>query len=95
MSDDILTWEVGSPCHLLSRPVPYAVVVSLGGQFSGPVSVKRPDHAKDPANNALKKEMEELKKYMRFIEWDNERRARHEAHRLSLKALENDSEGET
>jgi hypothetical protein len=51
--------------------------------------------AKDPANKTLKKEMEELQKYMRFIEWDSERRARHEAHRLSLKALENDSEGET
>jgi hypothetical protein len=44
--------------------------------------------AKDPANKALRREFEELKKYYEFLKQDSERITRHEALRESRRALE-------
>jgi hypothetical protein len=44
--------------------------------------------AEDPANDALKREMKDLQKYKDFFESGSQRRLRHEALRLSRKALE-------
>ncbi len=44
--------------------------------------------AKDPTNRALRREFKELKKYQEFLEQDSERMQRHEALRLSRRALE-------
>jgi hypothetical protein len=42
---------------------------------------------KDPANRELKREFKELKKYYDFLKEDSDRNARHEALRLSRRAL--------
>jgi hypothetical protein len=44
--------------------------------------------AKEPTNQALRREFKELKKYYDFLKKDSERRTRHEALRLSRRALE-------
>ncbi len=44
--------------------------------------------AKDPTNRALRREFKELKKYQEFLKQDAERIERHEALRLSRRALE-------
>jgi hypothetical protein len=44
--------------------------------------------AKEPTNGALKREFKELKKYHEFLKKDSERILRHEALRLSRRALE-------
>jgi uncharacterized protein with von Willebrand factor type A (vWA) domain len=44
--------------------------------------------AKEPTNGALKREFKELKKYHEFLTKDSERILRHEALRLSRRALE-------
>jgi acyl carrier protein phosphodiesterase len=44
--------------------------------------------AKEPTNRALRREFNELKKYQDFLKKDAERNARHEALRLSWRALE-------
>ena len=44
--------------------------------------------AKQPANRALKREFQELKKFYEFLKEDSERMQRHEALRLSRRALE-------
>jgi hypothetical protein len=46
---------------------------------------------KDPTNTTLKREFKELKKYQEFLENDSERMVRHEALRLSRRALETKS----
>jgi hypothetical protein len=43
---------------------------------------------KDPSNRALRKELRELKKYHDFVVDDSNRNARHEALRISRRALE-------
>jgi len=47
--------------------------------------------AKDPTNRALRREFKELKKYQEFLKEDRERMLRHEALRLSRRALETKS----
>jgi uncharacterized protein DUF5681 len=44
--------------------------------------------AKDPANSMLRREFKELKEYYEFLKKDSERMLRHEALRLSRRALE-------
>ena len=44
--------------------------------------------AKEPTNPTLRREFKELKKYVDFLEKDSERMQRHEALRLSRRALE-------
>jgi hypothetical protein len=44
--------------------------------------------AKDPTNRALRREFKELQKYYEFLKQDSERLQRHEALRLSRRALE-------
>lgn len=44
--------------------------------------------AKEPTNSTLRREFKELKKYHEFLKKDSERMLRHEALRLSRRALE-------
>ena len=44
--------------------------------------------AKEPTNSTLRREFKELKKYYEFLKKDAERMERHEALRLSRRALE-------
>jgi hypothetical protein len=44
--------------------------------------------AKEPTNRTLRREFKELKKYYEFLKEDSERMIRHEALRLSRRALE-------
>ena len=44
--------------------------------------------AKDPKNRALRKEFNELQKYIDFLERESKRDARHKALRLSRRALQ-------
>ena len=44
--------------------------------------------AKEPTNRALRREFKELKKYYEYLKKDSERLQRHEALRLTRRALE-------